>query len=313
MDSGFVFVSYSAADAGVGQYLANDLEQQGVAVWRAERDGSHDPIGRAAAVVAVLSPAAESDGNLREQIEQAGRLGIPLHAVRLSDAGLPDLPALHQARSWTDAYGAAAQQNVAMLAGQLHSPAAAGPAAAAWTPPPPAPESWAPPPAQPGGWAPPGQAEAWVPPAAVGHDYQAVPRKGGGPLPIIIALLCVLALGGIGLALWYGGAFGGQSTKGAGMRFGNPNSSGNVTREWLVGTWAPGCPGATRDAVTFNDDGTAVNLTSGASGTWALAGDTMTVNMGGQMQTATWTNLAQDTARVVISGRGTQTVHRCST
>jgi hypothetical protein len=90
----------------------------------------------------------------------------------------------------------------------------------------------------------------------------------------------------------------------------NPVAGYAPTVGWLQGTWGPGCPGSSAQAITLYEGGRLV--AQGGEGSWSLDGYTVTLNGNGRTLVTRWEYLSQDMARVtqVANGR-TETVRRC--
>lgn len=82
------------------------------------------------------------------------------------------------------------------------------------------------------------------------------------------------------------------------------------TAGWLQGTWGPGCPGSTAQALTLYEGGRLV--AQGGEGSWSLDGYIVTLNGNGRTLVTRWEYLSQDMARVtqVANGR-VETIRRC--
>lgn len=90
----------------------------------------------------------------------------------------------------------------------------------------------------------------------------------------------------------------------------NPVAGYAPTVGWLQGTWGPGCPGSTAQAITLLSDGRLV--APRGEGTWSLDGYTVTLNGNGRTLVTRWEYLSQDMARVTQVANGqTETVRRC--
>jgi hypothetical protein len=92
-----------------------------------------------------------------------------------------------------------------------------------------------------------------------------------------------------------------------------PSTGGGYapTADVLPGTWGPGCPGSTTQALTLYADGSASS--DGENGTWSLNGNYVTLTSERNTMTLYWEMVSNDTARVRRSGDSqTRTVNRCS-
>lgn len=154
--------------------------------------------------------------------------------------------------------------------------------------------------------------------------------RGGKGAVIGLALLLVLA-GGIALALWLTGVIGGGprsadgappgngSIAGNGMAASRPVSppaparaaAGGITRDYLIGTWGPLCPGQNEGSLEFRADGTVVSAQGVA--TWTLAGDRVTTVGGGVTESSMWTPQGPDSVAVNVPGVAAATLRRCPT
>ena len=134
----------------------------------------------------------------------------------------------------------------------------------------------------------------------------------------------ILTLGLTG-ELWNSGSYRSpssySSTSGSGTTGGSgfstptpPPSTGSgyaPTADVLPGSWGPGCPGSSNQALTLYADGTATM--DGETGSWSLSGNYVTLNNGREVMTLYWEMVSNDSARVRRSGSSdTRTINRCS-
>ncbi len=277
-------------DEGVAAYLANDLARQGVMVTRAPTSG--------APLLLLIGPASAGDTGLQGAAQQAAQAGRALHVVRLG-AGHYDWPALQGAASWTDAYGSAAQANVAALAARLREPFGAPPPSP-WA----APSLWAAPPSAPNPPQPDRPPMPPMPPAGATE-----PSDRGS----LIALFVIGGLGLLLLILYLTGTLRLQSgppaapaTAPVGASPSGP-ASGAITDQWLTGTWKENC--ASREFMRFDLAGGVATFHNGV-GRVSRSGDTLTITGGGGSIVMRVAYLSQDQMRATAQG-GSQTLYRC--
>lgn len=172
-----------------------------------------------------------------------------------------------------------------------------------------------------------------VQPQVVAPYYPPVSNSKTGLWVFLIILAFAVGVGGTILTLWLTGDLwnsssryipssyssstaGGTGTTGA-TTYPTPppppsTTSGYApTADVLPGTWGPGCPGSTNQALTIYADGTAAM--DGENGSWSLNGNYVTLNNGRETMTLYWEMVTNDSARVRRSGDSqTRTISRCS-
>ncbi|HEV7661024.1 MAG TPA: hypothetical protein VGO55_14390 [Allosphingosinicella sp.] len=90
----------------------------------------------------------------------------------------------------------------------------------------------------------------------------------------------------------------------------NPVAGYAPTAAWLQGTWGPGCPGSSAQAIALYEGGRLV--AQGGEGSWSLDGDIVTLTGNGRTLVTRWEYLSQDMARVTQTANGrVETVRRC--
>lgn len=172
-----------------------------------------------------------------------------------------------------------------------------------------------------GGYPPPygapgGPPPGW-PPAARG------PSKG----PIIAVIVLAVAVVGVLVTLWLTGVFNRTATTPtpapapvAGPAAPAPTptptpapvQTGELTRDYLIGIWGPGCPGSTASSLEFLADGTVTSAQG--TGSWTVSGNTVTTtDANGATESSYWTPQGPNAAAVNVPGVANAVLNRCQT
>lgn len=150
--AGHVFLSHAPGDREAADGLCARLEALGVKVWMAPRDvrlgvdyseALQAAIETSMACVVLISAHGNASPYVRAETEMAFSTGRPIFPVRFAEVEpAPGLAFFLNIRHWTEAFGPAAEANLARLGAELAGLAAAAPP----PPPPPAPAAAPPPP-----------------------------------------------------------------------------------------------------------------------------------------------------------------------
>lgn len=294
--TGHVLISHSAEDREWAAYLASELERQGIRAAPQPVGDTRQAMPAPAAAILLLSQASAAWPGWQAEGTRCVSAGMPLYVVRLADVDPQILAGLPVAQ-WTDAFGPEAQANVAGLAASLRS--TIGPAAP--------PSAWG------------GQSAA-----PVGHGAApAAPAGRTGPVRIlgVVVGLLLIVTGLIKVAAALGAGWSRPAPPAPAAQFSPVASTaavapaGAVTPTWLVGTWGPNCPQMNTGGMSIMPgmtDVTGTISTNSGTGTWALSGNVMTTISAGRTETAVWTYLGPDAARVILPGARVVNLTRCN-
>jgi hypothetical protein len=124
-----VFISHSSDDREEANFVATYLEQRGARIWIAPRDVRpgrdyseqlQQAIEDCGAFVVLVTGRSNKSPYVRVETEMAFSLEKPIFPVRTSDvAPGPGLALFLKIKHWTDAFGAAREQNLARLAEEV--------------------------------------------------------------------------------------------------------------------------------------------------------------------------------------------------
>lgn len=139
-----VFVSHSSDDRDEANFVASYLEQRGLRIWiaprnvRPGRDYSEQlqqAIEECGAFLVLVTSRSNKSPYVRVETEMAFSLDKPIFPVRTSDvAPAPGLALFLKIKHWTDAFGAAREQNLARLGEEIQYVVAEADAADAGAP-----------------------------------------------------------------------------------------------------------------------------------------------------------------------------------
>jgi hypothetical protein len=307
----YVFISHAPEDRATAEYLAGDLERQGVRTCLSPGDDAQaDQLLHGAAALVVLAGASAS---MRGQAERAAQWGKPVHAVRLSEGAGPALAGL-PILSWTDAFGPQAPANVARLGQELRVAAMAHAA-------PPLPH--AAPPAYPPAPAPYPGAPGYGQPAPRGRNTGLIIAGSViGGLVLVAGLLEATEVINIipsrdssySSSTYSGSSYNGSGSGSTASTRSNMSATNSyasaaaVSEDWLSnGSWQPVCGHST--FMTFTTDGVAEN--QAGRGTYTLAGNVVTLSGEGESIDLTIARIGENTLTMTIPGRAPARLTRC--